>query len=101
MHRILSIQHIGVMAGKIPWLWAVLLASIISSTLVIVRDVHLIRMGNIQLNTLYQQEHEHLEQHGRLLLERSALLSPYRLETIAVDRLNMHNPKFGDIGVLL
>lgn len=100
MYRLFSIQHIVVSVGKVPWLWAALLAGIIGSALVIVRDVHLVRMGNIQLHKMHQQKHEYLEQQGRLLLERAALLSPYRLETMAVDRLNMYNPEPGDIEVL-
>lgn len=90
----------GATFTQMPPFWFVLVLGIVGSALFIVRDAHLIRMGNIELNVLYQEEIRYLEQHGRLLLERSTLLSPYRLELMAAHELDMRIPTPEDIEVL-
>lgn len=77
-----------------------LVLTILASALFIITDVQAIRAGHLELTELYQEEHGELEQHGRLLLERSALLNLYRLEVIASEELGMRSPHIGQVRVL-
>ncbi len=74
--------------------------SVFFSALSVISNVHAVRTGYVELNQLYEEENRQLQQHGRLLLERSVLLNFYRLEAIAAEELGMKNPNAAQVEVL-
>lgn len=69
-----------------------MLIVVISSAMSVIYDIHVTRTGYIDLADYYQQEIAELDRHGRLLIEKSALTSPHRLEGRATALFDMRIP---------
>lgn len=69
-----------------------LLLAILISALAVVYTTNTWRVHVNYFAQLEQQSHQLNVQYGQLLLEQASLASPSRVERIAEDHLNMHQP---------
>lgn len=78
---------------RLTLLWILVLISAIAVGLV----SHLSRQQYAQLMALEREASQLDEDYGKYLLEQSAWGSLQRVETMAVQQLNMHSPKSSEI----
>lgn len=84
---------ISVTPLRLTLLWILVLISAIAVGLV----SHLSRQQYAQLMALEREASQLDEDYGKYLLEQSAWGSLQRVETMAVQQLNMHSPKSSEI----
>jgi len=73
--------------------FAALLVGIVVSGLSLVEEAHQMRSLYGRLAEVQHQQDALLEEHSRLMLERSALSSMQQVEAVAQEELDMHFPQ--------
>ncbi|MDC1143502.1 cell division protein FtsL [Porticoccaceae bacterium] len=80
-----------------PWRVALLWVLVLISAIAVGLVSHLSRQQYAQLMILEREANQLDEVYGKYLLEQSAWGSLQRVETMAVQQLNMHSPRSSEI----
>jgi len=78
----------------------VLILCVTLSAVRVASDAHHVRLMNQQIDTLQEVRLALQVQRGQLLIERSALITPARIEHRAVEELKMRVPEVAEIQVI-
>lgn len=86
-------QLFAIKLSKQLWLVLILMFLVLLSSLTVVYTTNEYRSNFSQLQSLQQQAHHLQLQWGQLLLEQASLAAPARVETLAIQKLQMRLPE--------